>query len=314
MTDDASRLQTGQRYEFVCLQIDIAGHSKLTDAERFLHAAKSRFHIHISGVIASFQGQPFKWEGDGGAFLFLVTNGMEYDEAVFAAFRILDSMPSINEELHLVTNISQPLAVRISLDSGQAIYDEIPGRITGDFLNAFLKNERAIALVDTVTITDRTHRQLSDRLRGRFTERLRSEQLGCELHRSSRQDWPANPNLVGQDEEFMSDDIRLWFKDIKGMNQSDLTKDADQAVTWLLYNGIKTKGELRDLVRATHILDVLGKLYVEELGRAVENPLDPVAIATWGTFLLFYGPRAENIEIIRRQLRTTPEYREKHPN
>src|SRR4051812_3174187 len=83
MPGKPSGLKTGHRYEFVCLQLDIAGHSQLDAAERVLHAAKGRFHDQINGIVATYGGLPFKWEGDGGAFLFPVTDGKEYDEAVF---------------------------------------------------------------------------------------------------------------------------------------------------------------------------------------------------------------------------------------
>src|SRR4051794_14883982 len=101
MPGKRSGLKTGHRYEFVCLQVDIDGHSKLQDAERILHEAKRRFHEQIQGIVAIYRGLSLKWEGDGGAFLFPVTDGKEYDEAVFAAFRIHESLPGINEEIQL---------------------------------------------------------------------------------------------------------------------------------------------------------------------------------------------------------------------
>jgi hypothetical protein len=179
-----ANLKIGHRYEFVCLQLDIAGHSKLNDAERILYAAKERFHDQIHGIVATYRGRPFKWEGDGGAFLFPVTDGHEFDESVFAAFRILESLPGVNEELRLIIGLGQLLSVRISLDSGQAVFDEKPGLITGDFLNAFLKNERNIGLVDAVTITERVYRQTCAALRERFREFSISEELGCRIYRS----------------------------------------------------------------------------------------------------------------------------------
>src|SRR4051812_30318123 len=188
MPGKPSGLKPGHRYEFVCLQIDIAGHSKLDDAERTLHAAKGRFHDQINGIVTTYRGQPFKWEGDGGAFHFPVTDGREYDEAVFAAFRILESLPGVNKELRLTTGLTRDLSVRISLDSGQAVFNQNPGLITGDFLNAFLKNERAISLVNAVTITERVHRQLSEPLRGRFAEFKHSEELGCRIYRTVEAD------------------------------------------------------------------------------------------------------------------------------
>jgi len=179
-----SSLKSGERHEFVCLQIDIAGHSKLDDSERILHEVKGRFHKHIAGRVAIHDGQPFKWEGDGGAFLFLSTEGRAFDESVYAAFGILDALPWINDQLRMAHQLSQPLSVRISLDTGVAVYDKAPGLITGDFLNAFLKHERAISLVNAVTITERVHRQISGPLRGRFTEFKHSKVLDCRIYRS----------------------------------------------------------------------------------------------------------------------------------
>jgi hypothetical protein len=204
MPEKRSGLNTGHRYEFVCLQIDIAGHSRLTDAERTIHAAKERFRNQINGTVTTYSGQPFKWEGDGGAFLFQVTDGREFGEAVFAAFRILESLPGINEEIRLTAGLSQTLAVRISLDSGQAVYDKNPGLITGDFLNAFLKNERAIGLVNEVTVSERIHRQLSGALRERFGEYKGSDELGCRLYRSGKADATTAPSRPTADREAMA--------------------------------------------------------------------------------------------------------------
>src|SRR3954469_25120655 len=191
MPEKRNSLKPGHRYEFVCLQIDIVGHSKLGDSERTLHAAKERFHEQINGIVASYRGQPFKWEGDGGAFLFPVADGREFDEAVFAAFRIMNSMPGINDELRLTTGLTEDLSVRISLDAGQAVYDKNPGLITGDFLNLFLKHERAIGRVGAISITERVHRQISGPLRGRFTGHEASAELGGRIYRSGGTDSKA---------------------------------------------------------------------------------------------------------------------------
>jgi hypothetical protein len=177
--------KTGHFYPFACLQIDIAGHSRLNDTERTIHSAKDRFHRLITGLVANYGGVPLGWKGDGGAFLFPITDGHEYDEATLAALRIRDSMPSVNGELYLVTSLSQSLSVRISLDAGLAVYNANPGLITGNFLNTFLKHERAIGLIDVVSITDRVHQQFSLHLRGWFEESGHSDELGCRVYRSA---------------------------------------------------------------------------------------------------------------------------------
>jgi hypothetical protein len=189
-------LRTGNRHEFVCLQIDIAGHSKIAAADRVLHAAKERFHNRIKATVEGYGALTFKWEGDGGAFLFPVTDGREFNEAVFAAFGILDSLPGINEEIRLTAGLSQSLAVRISVDTGLAVYDKNPGLITGDFINAFLKNERSISLVNEVTISERTYKQLSEELHKRFAEYKESQELGCRIYRSAGPS--ARPAAAGE--------------------------------------------------------------------------------------------------------------------
>lgn len=198
MSHRQENLTNGHRYGFICLQIDIAGHSKLTDPERHLHTAKARFHDQITGLVVTYGGKPFKWEGDGGAFLFPVTDASEFDEAVYAAFRILSSLPTINEELQQTTGLTESLSVRISLDAGEAVYDDNPGLITGDFLNAFLKNERAISQIDAVTVTERVYRQVSQALRERFTGPIDSRELGCRIHRANNLDSKAalTPNAA----------------------------------------------------------------------------------------------------------------------
>jgi hypothetical protein len=182
-----SSLKTGHRHEFICLQIDIAGHSKIAAADRALHAAKERFHDRIKALVEGYGALTFKWEGDGGAFLFPVTDGSEFSESVFAAFGILDSLPRINDEIRQTAGLSQTLSVRISVDTGLAVYNRNPGLITGDFLNAFLKNERAISLVNEVTISERIYKQLSEELRKRFAQYKESGELGCWIYQSSGQ-------------------------------------------------------------------------------------------------------------------------------
>ena len=88
MPAKSNNLETGHVHTFICLQIDIDGHSKLVDPERILYAAKDRFYGQIGGTAAMYGCIPFKWEGDGGAFLFPVTDAHEYDEAVRKALEM----------------------------------------------------------------------------------------------------------------------------------------------------------------------------------------------------------------------------------
>jgi hypothetical protein len=176
-------LESGKRYEFICLQIDIAGHSKLDDPDDVLHAVKSLFHREVDGIARVEGGVPFKWEGDGGAFLFPASDPAAFENCIEAACKILHRMPGLNERVRNKHGLSKPLHVRISLDHGSAIYDDNPGLITGDFLNAFLKNERDNSLVDGITITDRIHRQIPLYQRAKFEPFKLSDSLKRQLYR-----------------------------------------------------------------------------------------------------------------------------------
>jgi hypothetical protein len=192
----ASSGETGLSYPLVCLRIDLAGHSTLQDAECTRHNLKERLRDRISGIIVAHGGRDFTWEGDGGAYLFAVTDGHEFDESVLAAFRILGSLPGINEELRSTAGLVRDLSVRISLDSGQSILDANTGRFAGGFLGAFLENEGAMSSVDAMTMTERVHGHLSEPLQGRFAEIQRSDELGCRVYRMVNDDAKAASGLT----------------------------------------------------------------------------------------------------------------------
>ena len=65
-------------------------------------------------------------------------------------------------------------------------------------------------------------------------------------------------------------------------------------------------------VESSAIFEFLSQIYIDELRRPVEMPLDPVAVGTWGAFLFVNGLREDNKELVIGQIRQTPEYRSVH--
>ena len=106
------------------------------------------------------------------------------------------------------------------------------------------------------------------------------------------------------------DDVRSLMKDVPYMNTATVDQDAASAHVWLLRNGITTKPLLQDLVAATEIHRVLAEIYIDELGRQTDVPLDANAVATWGAALFSYGPRDDVIEALRSQIAASAEARE----
>jgi hypothetical protein len=146
-------------------------------------------------------------------------------------------------------------------------------------------------------------------LRFRRDPRAVSGGLGAEkaIERATATDSEATTATT-----FSTKDVVEWLGKIPGMNQADLHRDAEQARYWFIRNGVRTLPQLTAIAEAEFIHSILRKLYVEELQRPEDAPLDPVAIATWGVYLYEYGPRTENVETVRELLRGTEEYKRKH--
>lgn len=104
-------------------------------------------------------------------------------------------------------------------------------------------------------------------------------------------------------------DVLEAFRRIPGLTEEDTKGHMADIHKSLLRNGVVTKRQLDDLVSSTDVLDTLGHLYVEELHRSVQSPIDASAVATWGAFLFVYGLRPHVIDAIRRDIRRSPEGR-----
>lgn len=161
-------ISDGDRVELGLAQVDIVGHSDLVGSDRALKEAKSIFRDQMVGVARSRNGRLFNWAGDGGSFMFVTGAGEGFDDVVFSAIQMLGSMPAVNEEIATRTDLISSFDVRISCDAGVATYSDDPGRVTGDFINRFLKHERSLGLTNTVSTTERVWKQLTARLRTRF--------------------------------------------------------------------------------------------------------------------------------------------------
>ncbi len=108
------------------------------------------------------------------------------------------------------------------------------------------------------------------------------------------------------------DDVEEVLRDVPGMNLKRLKKEARTAHSWFLRNGVTTREQLSVLAAATAISEFLSQIYIAELKRDPDKPLDPVAMATWGVSLFVYGLRDDVKDGIVARVRMSPEYREQH--
>lgn len=64
-----------------------------------------------------------------------------------------------------------------------------------------------------------------------------------------------------------------------GYHEPEVANDAPDVLQRLLRYGIVTNEQLHQLLSSSKIIDALKKIYLEELKRPTDNPLDPIGIA-----------------------------------
>jgi class 3 adenylate cyclase len=185
MINVEDELEEGHAYVFACLQVDIMKHSSMLGPEHNRANLKADFMEQVEGVVRSLKGFKMGWQGDGGQYLFPCLKEHGYDRAVFAARRILIGLPETNKQFEFLYNLNFQLDLRVSIDSGSAIYKKDHSIITGDFINSFTKNERTIGLANEVIITGRVYNQLLRSLAQEFSHYRHSPELECKLYQLS---------------------------------------------------------------------------------------------------------------------------------
>jgi hypothetical protein len=76
--------------------------------------------------------------------------------------------------------------------------------------------------------------------------------------------------------------------------------------------GIVTRAQLQELLTSSEIMNALKKIYIEELKRPADHPLDPTNIAEYGSFLFKNGVGSTQLAAITNAVRSSQEYKEKH--
>ena len=102
------------------------------------------------------------------------------------------------------------------------------------------------------------------------------------------------------------------FRGIPDFSVDSVQQNRQALYVRLKYNHIDTCQQVLELANSEDILDVLRKLYIEELKRDGPLPLDPFAVVTWGAFLFINGLSEQTVSWVREQLRQSSEYKEKH--
>ena len=116
---------------------------------------------------------------------------------------------------------------------------------------------------------------------------------------------------ISESELHTVEDVKAALRVIPHLDRSKIETEAEAVHTWLMRNEVRTRERLTALSQSKAIYDFLAEVYVKELGRQKDMPLDPTAVGTWAASLFVYGLRDENKESVIEQIRATPEYRER---
>jgi len=167
------KLEEGGEYIFGFFQMDISKSSELPEPEALQQKTKANVRQFVTAILEGVYGaRLLAWPGDGGSFLFPLLAGFDHDNMVTAALHvqkeieIFNSLPSHN------LLFPHRLAVRISCHEGRAYYAQNPSDMHGKSINYFLKYERDIGQVNSVTVT----KEVLDHLKSKDQKKLFSLQ------------------------------------------------------------------------------------------------------------------------------------------
>jgi hypothetical protein len=113
---------------------------------------------------------------------------------------------------------------------------------------------------------------------------------------------------LSESETISVDDVSDALRAVPHLDNSKIEAESGTVHAWLLRNGVRARDDLAAFMASKAIFEFLAKVYVEELRRPADMPLDPTAVGTWGAFLYVNGLRDDNKELVIGQIRQSPEH------
>lgn len=161
MTNKWNELTEGEERVFGFLQVDMVKSSHLNGADVSKQKTKANLKRVVSEALELCGARKLIWAGDGGAFIFLISNPTEdYDNMVAAGLYVLETMSFFNMMKGLFNLTDQDLNLRISCHEGRINFSKNPEEMHGSELDYFLKYERELGHENAVTITEDVYKRL----------------------------------------------------------------------------------------------------------------------------------------------------------
>ena len=255
----AAALEQGTRRLFGFLQLDIAGHSSLPGSSEVIRATRSNLHKQVDGTLRPHEAQELTWQGDGGAYLFLLDSGRRVDSMVLGALQVLDSMRLFNS-LRSLNRIGTPISLRISCHVGGAIWDPDLSNLYGRDINYFLKSEREIGFENRIALTEEAYSDLEDdELRKLFVRRSTHHQYSVSGRRYERDIYVSHPidTVIREDYSLQDGDppvVQEIARHLRGAQSVDLFMAGGDSFFRVFYEALRM---VRDDVSPTLVVRVL---------------------------------------------------------
>lgn len=228
-----NELQKGISYEFGMMQVDVAGHSHWKGNKRDQQKTKENIKVFIDGIVSGcYNGIKLSWPGDGGQFLFFIRE-QDVDPLVACCFHVLRDQGIFNSLFGVWTYLEMPVSLRISAHIGTVLFNGDRETLHGDSLNFFLKHERQLSDVNSVSITEDVFERLrSNTLRQAFNRIDEHDLVGLQekykraVYRSGKTDFELRGKAAIFD--VLDDGLEERLQDLK--NLFDIFKDEDSLV------------------------------------------------------------------------------------
>lgn len=204
---------------FGMIQLDIKNHSSWKGANVNKIKTKANLKNVITNICSIYDFREFSWNGDGGVFYTpIMDQEKDYNLVVQCSLHIFNEINLFNK-LEWQNRLRDDIFIRICCDVVNFSYTDELSTIHSDELNFFIKNERKISDINSITITDKLYEQLTnvnfsenfeeldeeiEGIDGRFFRYREYEERNEEVYNYNEMEWnDCNFKMIFRKAEFI---------------------------------------------------------------------------------------------------------------
>lgn len=165
--NDWGFLEENKIYNFCFASVDICGNSKLVrkyDGTLIKETYKN-FKKFVSSVVEYRKGRIWRWEGDGGLYVFHLNDFVK--DSILTSIEIMSSMTLFNATANL---LGEDLKIRIGINAGEAEYKNDASLIISDAIQKTGEIEKKYTIPETISISKHTAVHIDASIKNYFIE------------------------------------------------------------------------------------------------------------------------------------------------